>query len=1558
MRLGKKFWKLALGIAGWAGIIVCLTTVTFSWFAVNNNLTPGSTVSTKAVSTSAKVYQDNSHSNDDSYATSPTSDAAGTLSYDHAKGGRAVDYFIEMGGSTLQMYENSNNNDDRAAYFNIKFSSAWRIRDAAGNSYGFDAIHPDCPMKSHFSASGSDISSYSSYCDVYFNSSNLIWITAHSEVTVSDELGAQTGYYIVGDSDDPASSLYGHDSIVDAEHAIPMYVNAAANTTDLAFYAGLRLSEDDTFSVVSGDTLAEYTAIEAGVDNLLNSASYFTASSGVFTCKSLGYYSVALTQNSTVFVNEWDGYEVDGTTPYTVKDSGGTTLNSAPAGIGRPTRKAAATFDNTKLNYIGFQMTNYDAYGYYWIHIWGGASDTTWPGRYLGYQFGTDYVLWFDASAYVGWTGVKITRRSSSSTNSTEWAATANIEYSANTKNFYKVTWTDGSSTLGHSEERRSTIQEYYVKDGVVEGSANATGYCWNSDSYTPASGATPTLSGYTFKGWFTDSACISSWESGTNVAHDRNLYAKFVTSKTVSFSGYKMDTSVTVSSVKPAQSVDYGSTFTFPAMPTPPTGYKLYDSKWHISTSSSSTSYAVGATSPSITGATTYYVLYEKLPECTITYYKTIDGAVSGSAIDTVTAYQTASYTTRALPANVTGYTRASSWNTAPDGSGTSYSASSSITVPSQSTLTLYACFTTKNYSYYLTGSAKGNWGTGSGAISMTATHAATSVTWNNVSFTAGETWKPYRPAYSEFNSGNATWWDATTLASNSYFVDDGTNDHNIKALFAGTFNISLTVNTGAITITRVSLSATNFPLKKFTASEQAHVSASSVAGQAAQFTYGTVTFARGVEYFVRGPSTSYAWGYNNLNAAAQAYFDTGTYDADYGSNVIYAMQAKVSFTATVGFNFDSNTITMSGFAITSTYSIYEDGDGDGSGYASIATGAPSGTTVTFTNVTLNSGDNWYVAIEGSNRHAGYAQMPANITMLDTSAAKSTYFYQSSNGGVNISTGWGGTYTIVCNALTGQITSVACTALSQSDMVIVASRHGSITSFDSLSSNVWTYSSNLHLYLGETLHLKNNNTKTTSGGISCERDYLTTNDLSITYESGLDKYFKIDSGKLKARVDLTINFTFTLNKANTAGTLHITSATENTDVSFNHARDAGIYIEFADNSSFEDSTLILMHTTSGVDIDGNTYRAQEAPTYTTSSTTYMRIVVTHSNSTGSTPSGSAAIRAATETYYYTQRAGHTHSGFADGSGYIAVSIVGTWTISLQQDYKIVIENFSGAQTSSVEHNVPYYLLGQGMPGSELRDNDFTIPGGEQLWTYGGNSSTLPCYVGKYGSNTSSSNYVGTGISLKAGDTFALSNAAGLLTSFASASSDVSINNSTHIVTVNTSATYRIYLTGSIGSETIHIEKVSNGSSWTRDGNQVGGLTVLESNGASLTFGGNLDYSLLDAYGSKGYSFVVELTHTSAASGTMAYQVTNGNGFAITVDKSDNAYATNLSYSNSQSIAGGANNTALSRSISIGNNATCLRITIPPEAIYAMLSSGSYSFSVTIACQFQEAAIS
>ena len=929
----------------------------------------------------------------------------------------------------------------------------------------------------------------------------------------------------------------------------------------------------------------------------------------------------------------------------------------------------------------------------------------------------------------------------------------------------------------------------------------------------------------------------------------------------------------------------------------------------------------------------------------------------VVNTTITTATFYQTVAKATRASPGAVTGYELAG-WNTASDGSGTTYSFGSNYTAPlGTSAIDLYAIYTAKTYNYYLTGSAKGNWGTGSGSVSTTATHAATSITWNNVSFTVGETWKPYRPAYSEFNSGNATWWDATTLVSNSYFVDDDTNDHNIKALFAGTFNISLTLNNGRITITRVSLSATNFPLKKFTASEQAHFSASSVAGQAAQFTYGTVTFARGVEYFVRGPSNFYAWGYSNLNAAAQAYFDTGTYDADYGSNVIYAMRAKVSFTATVSFNFDSNTITMSGFAITSTYSIYEDGDGDGSGYSSIATGVLSGTTVTFTNVTLNSGDNWYVAIEGSNRHAGYAQMPDNITMLDTSAAKSTYFYQSSNGGVNISTGWGGTYTIVCNALTGQITSVTCTALANSDMVIVTSRHGT-ASFASVSSNVWTYSSNLHLYLGETLYLKNDNTKTTSGGVSCTHEYLTTNDLSITYGSDLSKYFKIDSGKLKARVDLTINFTFTLNKANTAGTLHITSATENTNVSFNHARDAGIYIEFADNSSFADSTLILMHTTSGVDIDGNTYRAQEAPTYTTSSTTYMRIVVTHSNSTGSTPSGSAAIRAATETYYYTQRAGHTHSGFADGSGYIAVSIVGTWTISLQQDYKIVIENFSGAQTSSVEHNVPYYLLGQGMPGSELRDNDFTIPGGEQLWTYGGNSSTLPCYVGKYGSNTSSSNYVGTGISLKAGDTFALSNAAGLLTSFASASSDVSINNSTHIVTVNTSATYRIYLTGSIGSETIRIEKVSNGSSWTRDGNQVGGLTVLESNGASLTFGGNLDYSLLDAYGSKGYSFVVELTHTSAVSGTMTYQVTNGNGFAITVDKSDNAYATNLSYSNSQSIAGGANNTALSRSISIGNNATCLRITISPEAIYAMLSSGSYSFSVTIACQFQEAAIS
>ena len=542
MALKKGFWKLALGIAGWVSIIGCLAATTFSWFTVSNSVTPSGTASTKAVSTTAKVYQNNAHDNDDPYSKEPTSDSGGTLSYDHSKGGRAVDFFIEMGSKTLQMFENVNNSGDQAAYFNIKFSSAWQIKSASGTVYGYSQLLSGCPSYGDFSNSAGKVSAGSGFYDIYLNSDTPtahIWITPHYEVTVSDEMGEHTGYYIIGDSDDPNSSFYGCDNQVDEEHAKAMYVNAAKNTSDKAFITGLRLAPNDTISVISGDTLAKYETPEPEKDplnptNLLNISSYFTDDShGVFTCHNLGYYSVALNENSRLYVSEWDGYEVDGTTSYVARDGSDNVLNAHPtggSGIGKPTKKEAPSYSNNKLNFVKLEITGDPANAHWYIHLWGGSSGTTWPGLYMGggsSSFVSDRI---DASDYVGWTNYIISRWSAKS-NGNEWGRYEG-SCTANTVNFWKTNGNDG--VAAPSTERFAVIAKYKVKNGSPDAEPyNTDDEVWNGAQY--AVPGLPSEPGYNSKAWYKNSSLTTAYTKQA-ISYDTALYAKMLSGYTISF--------------------------------------------------------------------------------------------------------------------------------------------------------------------------------------------------------------------------------------------------------------------------------------------------------------------------------------------------------------------------------------------------------------------------------------------------------------------------------------------------------------------------------------------------------------------------------------------------------------------------------------------------------------------------------------------------------------------------------------------------------------------------------------------------------------------------------------------------------------------------------------------------------------------------------------------------------------------------------------------------------------------------------------------------------------
>lgn len=1675
--------KAKLGLIGSIAVSLLAVSVasvsTLAWFQINSNAEVAQPTQTKNIQTNATVHQSNAHSNDDAYQTSPTSDMGGTLSYDHSKGGKATNYYIrQYGGAseiTLQMYTNENNTDDKAVYYNIKFTNKWKIYEASTpeHYYGYDDIEPSDPLLGSCGVDGDrniTIGSLTGYYDVYLTSSNKIWIVDHSETTTSDEMGNETGYYIYGTAADGSSALSSHGDI---EHGIPMYVNAAAGTSDLAYYAGLRLSDSDVFYLASGDTTNPYTSSESGGDNLLNNGSYFSfnTTTGAITCNQLGYYCIALTSGSNIHISAWDGMEVDSSTRYTVNDAGGNPLRSSHV----HTPKRSANQDSkyfvkgSQWGSWGTPQVMYVGQDYYFLELsinnntvfgiqddsnyrgWSALQNTPWKNNFsqqgtndIKCTYGGTYYIFLDGGniyiymdyflitgADIGWTTAK------SSDNELLWDEDngqwyrndVNLTYGSGDNRFNILQdgqWTrlTNYSKMGGDLKSTNFQQKTSGSDDDIMARSGKDGYynlyfkpwkatnfyaaytsysvtlnknggtCSDLTSYTYGTGATlpssVTKSGYNFKGWYDNSSFTGSavTKIASNAHGNKTYWAKFVQVFTVSFAYWDVTNNVSVSgTAATAKSVEKGSTFSFPSVPSAPAHYNLYnsESKWHAGKTTESTAYNGGATSPAVNSATTYYVLLTPVPTCNINYYKSYNGVAQGSTTYTAIGDQGSSFTVHSLPSTENGYTL-TGWYTNPDGSGTQYVASSSTTCPSQSTLNLYACYTYKSYNYYLTGNLKGNYSSGSGSVLQAANYGATTVSWS-VSLSRGEKWKLYCPSQDTFSpfDGNR-WWGYSTGKSGdtSYFKDDGTDDHNIETIFAGTYTITLTIASGNINFTLVTLNADNFTLYQYApgGGSQKTITASRTSNDVFTFSVtGDKKFLAGYYWHVTGPNENYLWGYktsNSDNITATEHYaywfaDSGNALAD---ATIHDTKNLYSMTCTVTFTRSTNSLVVSNI------SLVDDQFQLKTASTTLATQSASSSTgtVTFSSVHLATDTPWYLHVGGMIKYS-YNSIDTNVTMLGQSTPKGTYFYIADDGADYIGTGYGGTYNIVFDVTT-HVMSITCTNLDLTDFKAVrgsGSTEG--TSMVSRSVNTTThlatYTGSTHLYIGETLYFKNDNTGAKSDSALCIHNYYFNGDIVSANLNGSNLVYT--SGQyLYSRVDVTINYTFTFlatSSNTTKANFTITSITENTDISFNHAENAGIYIETATNSSFTTGvTKKMMHTTSGKDMNGNTYLAQEAPIYTASGTSYMRVIKTHSNGSGTTPNAST-IRSLTEYYYVAQDA--SQSGFSSststrsvtGNGdaaYVTVTTAGTWTVSLRTDGAIHIEPYSGASTESTEHEVPYYLIGRGMPGSNIRGCDYTTSKGIKLWTYGGNSSTVPCYVGAYGNNTNSANYVGTGISLKKGDTFALSSASKVIKTFASNSvTGLSINTTTGIVTVNTSGTYRIYLTGSVGSESINIAQVSDGSAsdWSRSGDVISqnGVSLISSSGNTLTLGGNLDYSLLDAYGNGGYTFEIELDHVSSgAAGTMYYTITNSNGYSIDVAMKAGNYASNVAYSANTTIANGTTSINLyNRAITASTTtSTTIRITLTPAQIRSMISSGSYSFSMTISYSFTESTIS
>ena len=1591
---------------------VCAAAVSsFAWFQINNSVAPSSTTQTNGVSTDAIVHQDATHNHDDRYATSPNTDDAGTLSFDHSKGGDAVNYYLKVyassGGSLVhnyQMFSNVSNSADLACFFNVNLSAnqVFKIYSANGDWYGYDSFSSSSASAFTEGASNHDIRVVTAGAyDVYLTESGGVWVTPHSDTTTSVTQGDKTGYYIIGNATDSDSALTGHSTFA---AGIPMYVNAAANTTDLAFYAGLRLTAGDSFSVVkdSGDTLIYYAAqteyFDSGsgktsTENFLTKTDYFAkdgsgnavitnksynsgssawhkldvrqetgtdsgAPTTTFFCRQTGYYNIALSVDQTnssypdkegrvadIHVGLWDGKDVLGNRYKTSSKSSG------------PTRKGAASTEG-QIDRIYLQMNgnaNWSAdSAHIYVRLWrSGTSDVTFIER-SDTNTGYGAVHTFDVSSVSFTPNAFMFVRTNGTWDGSNWdgnkvwnkTGDLSVSSSVNTYRFkYKDNWTEVEAN-GTTSEHKYADGYYYFK------TTNSSGSDWDDGKFTFLGSSLPTASislSFVKNEYFkvvrlSDYKRLFHWDSFSGTKDWKTPQGMIVVEP--SRDGYMTDTGY-YGNCQAGKAFSCSFVFTD-------------ESKYQFSLSS-----------------------------YTVTLKGVYGGTQEPAGSESVVSGE--SLTAPALPTTPHyGYSAPTSWNTKANGSGTSYAEGASV--PVSGNMTLYAIYgdpTTKTYYFDIYDLPDGcplrttfkvhAWWSQGGACETDYT--ATKV-----------------------NGSYTHWWKVTLpYASDLHFqVHAGENhqgDHGSP--FDG--------------------SATNKTIYKLTGW-------SLYGDDTRGTTVGTLT------YEVVHTVTLYkAWKRGNIitdgDALATTYLilDGETWNVPNPLSGLFS--ATTGWTTPTSLHKDSNTGTEynqgTGILISSNtpavslYGVYvleeykfrvcQSTTVEGNTYnpitgASVDWNVESSETLTISNVHLEQGKRWYIDDNtGSHGGSDYGgtitwntggfvltndeiSFSASGITSGTKADKDNYFERS---GDNIRTKIGGTYDITITRASKTITAVALKSFDSSDFVIrgkgaaFGTQDRDFDPGDQLTANAVSPSGKFADFLFDTT------TFNVGDQFKLYRDQGSSTDVDNWSNSfsGSDKFF-VDpqtTHNIRSGVHNTVGVIGRLDVETGAFSIVFSNESETNcnNIKFDHAESAGIYIETtsAGTDSSPDwsaSQKTMMHATAAQYDYSNstyTYQAQESPFTTSGGKMYMRIFRTKSNNSSTAPTDEDTIRSLTEDRYYKTTDNLSSSGFTEnGGGYLVVTASGNWTISLRQDGHfndgrgpIEIAQFSGNESIGVEHTVPYWLIGTGKPGSELRNSDFTIGNGKRLYTYGGNSDSLPAYVGAVGGTGSSSAPYGSGINLKKGDRFAISTSSDKVSSV-NGSSGTGWTASSGIITITQSGKYRIWLVDSSGPQ-INISQISSTSDLDQDGGtnvvgydkEYGIKTAGVTSPGTISFGGNLDYSLLDAYQESGYRFVIELNSKSTGvNGTMNYKVNNGNStYGIKVRAKTAPYSTGAFTTESLTSIAASGSSASNfhtATISSGNTTTILiEVVIPASAIKAMLAAhGTLGFSMSVDCLFQE----
>jgi len=190
--------------------------------------------------------------------------------------------------------------------------------------------------------------------------------------------------------------------------------------------------------------------------------------------------------------------------------------------------KPAVQTEATSVSHIYLKLdttTWGSAEAYYTAHLWGGTSETTWPGLDLGTGSNGAELSVVLPSANKGYTHL-ILARWKDDEHTTEWNRVQVDLASAEQYNYFTITnWSAVESSLS-TEGTDYTVSEYKVTDGTVGATVSRTETANSTVTFTPADYF---VSGTVFGGWYTDSACTAAY-TATTLTGDTTLYAKYTT--------------------------------------------------------------------------------------------------------------------------------------------------------------------------------------------------------------------------------------------------------------------------------------------------------------------------------------------------------------------------------------------------------------------------------------------------------------------------------------------------------------------------------------------------------------------------------------------------------------------------------------------------------------------------------------------------------------------------------------------------------------------------------------------------------------------------------------------------------------------------------------------------------------------------------------------------------------------------------------------------------------------------------------------------------------------